>query len=120
MTQPSELEIVTAAIEQARCPECGDQVFIPAMRTPFDNPTDPEVWCREFGHWAGKLSDCQLSCDFVLDYFDDESFVSKLDLLSKIEAAFDDARNEMPTLWYYFSDLVPVGKKVKITVELTG
>ena len=50
--------VVIESIKQAKCPECGDRVFIPALRFPPKDPEDPEVWCREFGHWAGKLSEC--------------------------------------------------------------
>ncbi len=120
MTQLSETDIIKAALKQARCPECGNKVFVPGVTCLPARLDDQELWCRDHAHWAGRLSDCQLACEFVLDYFDDESFTSKLDVLSKIEAAFDDARNELPTLWYYFSDIIPVGKKVKITIELTG
>ena len=105
-------------VEFARCPQCGDKVFIPSVHCPPENPENPWVWCREFGHWAGDLSDCTMKTEFVLTYFDDESFSSKLDVLSKIESALDDARNELPDSFYYFSDDLPLGTKVKVTMEV--
>jgi hypothetical protein len=46
------------AVRLARCPECGDHVFIPTLHFPPKSYEDPIVWCREFGHWAGYLSEC--------------------------------------------------------------
>jgi len=56
--------------------------------------------------------------EFVLTFFDDYDFKRKLGILSKIEAAFDDSRNELPPEYYWFSDEVPLGRKIKITFEL--
>jgi len=50
--------IVIAQIDKARCPQCGDRVFVPSLRMPPDNPEDPFVWCRDMGHWEGRLSEC--------------------------------------------------------------
>jgi hypothetical protein len=105
-------------VEFARCPQCGDKVFIPSVHRPPNNPEDPWVWCREFGHWAGHLSDCTMKAEFILTYFNDEAFSNKLGLLSKIEAAFDDDRNNLPDSYYYFSDDLPLGTRVKVTMEV--
>lgn len=50
---------VIEAIKQARCPECGERVLLPKVRFPPKDAQDPEVWCREFGHWVGNLSECK-------------------------------------------------------------
>jgi len=44
-------------IKDARCPDCGRKVFVPSVSQPSD---DPVVWCRDMGHWAGKLSECEM------------------------------------------------------------
>lgn len=49
---------VIVAIDRARCPQCGDMVFVPSVRLPPDDLTDPVVWCRDMGHWQGRLSEC--------------------------------------------------------------
>ena len=42
---------------KARCPECGDSVFIPNIGWIEDMGI--EVICYDMGHWMGKLSDCK-------------------------------------------------------------
>lgn len=54
---------VIVAIDRARCPQCGDMVFVPSVRLPPDDLTDPVVWCRDMGHWQGRLSECDNSAD---------------------------------------------------------
>lgn len=57
---------------------------------------------------------------FDLKTFQDEHFTRKLKVMSVIEAAFDDARNELPEEWYNFTEveLFPLGKTMKITLEV--
>lgn len=115
--QENRAERFTRYIKGARCPICGDKIFVPSIHCPPENPEGPIVWCRDFGHYAGHLR-YFMKTEFILTYFDDESFSSKLDLLSKIEAAFDDSRNELPDSYYYFSDDIPLGTRVKVTMEV--
>ena len=51
------LQEVREIIRAARCPECGREVFAPKVANPRISD-DPIVWCRDFGHWEGKLSEC--------------------------------------------------------------
>lgn len=53
--------VIIDKIKAVRCPECGQPVFVPALRLPPVDPNDPEVWCREFGHWAGRLGECVIN-----------------------------------------------------------
>jgi len=51
-------------IENAKCPECGDRVFVPkeGIRELYggdNSKDDPVVYCSDFGHWVGWLSDCK-------------------------------------------------------------
>ena len=50
------------ALILARCPKCMYKVIRPAFTAgdPMSNndDNDPEVWCSDMGHWAGKLSEC--------------------------------------------------------------
>ena len=50
-------------VSDARCPQCGDKVFLPkdSLRAAYggDNGKhDPQVWCSDFAHWIGFLSEC--------------------------------------------------------------
>jgi len=42
--------------ENARCPKCGDEVFFPSMG---EKEADPIMWCKDMGHWVGRLSECK-------------------------------------------------------------
>ena len=50
--------------------------------------------------------------------FDDAETHKKLTLLSPLEAMFDDVRNVFPPEYYWFSDELPVGSKVRVTFEV--
>jgi hypothetical protein len=59
------MDDLATKIESARCPVCGDIVIKPRFAATDDGPTsndrpDPQVWCSEFGHWAGLLSECKV------------------------------------------------------------
>lgn len=48
-------------IEKARCPECGNKVFVPMIgwqRSNVATPENPFVLCGEMGHWGGLYSKC--------------------------------------------------------------
>lgn len=58
-----------------------------------------------------------MKTEFVITLFDDEVTKGKLKLLSRLEAAFDDERNKLPEGFFWFSDELPLGGSVKITLE---
>lgn len=49
--------------------------------------------------------------------FDDESVKKKLTMLGTLEAMFDDSRNEQPEEYYWFSDHMPLGTRIRVTLE---
>lgn len=55
---------------------------------------------------------------FDLTLFDDAETHKKLTLLSRLEAMFDDERNVLPPEYFYFSDELPMGSRVRITFEV--
>lgn len=55
---------------------------------------------------------------FDMTLFDDEQTHEKLPLLNKLEVMFDDKRNKLPLEYFYFSDELPFGSKVRITFEV--
>ena len=54
--------------------------------------------------------------DMIL--FDDEQTRKKLTILNTLETMFDDERNVLPPEYFYFSDELPLGTKVRITFEV--
>jgi hypothetical protein len=50
--------------------------------------------------------------------FDDEVTRKKLTILNTLETMFDDERNVLPPEYFYFSDELPLGSKVRITFEV--
>lgn len=59
-----------------------------------------------------------MKATFDMTLFDDEKTRKKLTVLSKLETMFDDERNILPPEYFYFSDDLPVGSKVRITFEV--
>ena len=55
---------------------------------------------------------------FELTLFNDEHTRDKLHMLNTLEAMFDDARNVLPEEYFYFSDDLPLGSRVRVTFEL--
>ena len=55
---------------------------------------------------------------FDMTLFDDEKTVKKLTVLNTLEAMFDDERNILPPEYFYFSDDLPLGSRVRITFEV--
>ena len=56
--------------------------------------------------------------EFKMTLFDDESVKKKLDFMDKMEAMFDDSRNEEPNEYYDMINNLPFGATIKITVEM--
>ena len=59
-----------------------------------------------------------MKTEFYLTLFDDDKVKKKLHLLSRIEAMFDDERNQVPQSFRYFEENIEFGKTVKITIEV--
>jgi hypothetical protein len=55
---------------------------------------------------------------FDMTLFDDEKNRKKLTMLNTLETMFDDERNILPSEYFYFSDNLPLGTKVRITFEV--
>lgn len=55
---------------------------------------------------------------FVMTLFNDEKTTKKLAVLNTLEAMFDDERNILPPEYFYFSDGLPLGSRVRITFEV--
>lgn len=55
---------------------------------------------------------------FDMTLFDDAETRKKLTMLSRLEAMFDDERNILPSEYFYFSDDLPLGSRVRITFEV--
>ena len=58
-------EKIKKTLKNARCPVCGDKVFIPkeGFRKIYDENNDlndPIVFCRDMAHWIGRLSECKI------------------------------------------------------------
>lgn len=53
---------------------------------------------------------------FDLKLYDDESVRKKLEVMTALEAAFDDERNKVPDEYYQAVDLSP-GQSIRITIE---
>lgn len=53
---------------------------------------------------------------FELTLYEDMKFQEEM--LNRLEIAFDDPRNILPDDYFYFSDNLPYGSKVRITFEV--
>ena len=49
---------------------------------------------------------------------DDEETAKNLTVLNRLEALFDHSKNSLPEEYYWFSDNLPVGSRVRITFEV--
>lgn len=59
-----------------------------------------------------------MKTSFELTLWDDEETHKNLTLLNTLEALFDHSRNNLPEDYFYFSDNLPIGSKVRITFEV--
>lgn len=55
---------------------------------------------------------------FEMTLWDDEQTRKNLTVLNRLEALFDHSGNTLPDEYYYFSDELPVGSRVRITFEV--
>jgi hypothetical protein len=59
MKKPPLLKRLLEKVGAAKCPICGDGVFIPNKGFQMKGSTteNPTVFCKDMGHWVGYLSD---------------------------------------------------------------
>ena len=55
---------------------------------------------------------------FEMTLFDDESVRKKLEVMTKMEVMFDDERNSEPDEYYELITGIPLGSKLRITLEV--
>ena len=56
--------------------------------------------------------------EFELTLYDNEKNIEKFNTMSKLEIMFDDEDNPLPPEYFFFSDYIPWGSKMKVTFEL--
>ena len=59
-----------------------------------------------------------MKTEFEMTLFDDEETAKNLTILNRLEALFDHSKNTLPEDYFWFSDNLPVGSRVKITFEV--
>jgi hypothetical protein len=59
-----------------------------------------------------------MKAEFEMTLFDDEETAKNLPILNRLEALFDHSKNNLPEEYFWFSDTLPVGSRVKITFEV--
>ena len=59
--------------------------------------------------------------EFYLQLVDNDPFIDKkLEVMNKLEVMFDDCRFPAPDDFYFFSDEIPKGSTIKVTLELVN
>jgi hypothetical protein len=59
-----------------------------------------------------------MKAEFEMTLFDDAETHRNLPMLNRLEALFDHSQNELPEEYYWFSDKLPLGSRVRITFEV--
>lgn len=59
-----------------------------------------------------------MKTEFELTLFDDEQTRKLEPILNRMEIMFDDRRNNLPDEYYWFSDNIPFGSKIRVTFEV--
>lgn len=59
-----------------------------------------------------------MKAEFEMTLFDDEETSGNLLMLNRLEALFDHSKNTLPDSYWWFSDQLPVGSRVRITFEV--
>ena len=59
-----------------------------------------------------------MKTEFEMTLWDDEETARDLTILNRLETLFDHSKNTLPKDYYWFSDNLPVGARVKITFEV--
>lgn len=57
---------------------------------------------------------------FEVTLHDDQETKEKMQFLSALETALDHSKNIIPDEFLSFTDTMPLGSKVRITLELVG
>lgn len=58
--------------------------------------------------------------EFEMTLYNDAETIKKLTLLNCLETMFDDHRNILPPEYYHFSDGLPLGTRIKFTMEIVN
>lgn len=61
-----------------------------------------------------------MKTEFEMTLWDDAETEKNLTILNRLEALFDHSKNTLPKDYFWFSDNLPVGSRVKITFEVIG
>jgi hypothetical protein len=59
-----------------------------------------------------------MKIEYVVELFDSENLERNLRCMSKLEHMLDDKRNPPPPELFTFSDDLPIGGKIKVTLEI--
>lgn len=59
-----------------------------------------------------------MKTEFVMTLWDDAETAKKLTMLNRLETLVDHSKNTLPEDYFWFSDNLPVGSRVKITFEV--
>jgi hypothetical protein len=59
-----------------------------------------------------------MNTSFEMTLWDDDETHCKLTALNCLETLFDHSRNTLPPEYFYFSDQLPIGARVRITLEV--
>jgi hypothetical protein len=59
-----------------------------------------------------------MKTEFEMTLWEDAETAKNLTILNRLEALFDHSKNTLPKDYYWFSDNLPVGSRVKITFEV--
>ena len=79
------------------------------------------VYCHVAEGSPRSKSECPngpIKESFTLHLFDDESTKEKLNVMTPLEAVFDDSRNDVPDEYYEIVGGLTPGQSLRITVEL--
>lgn len=61
-----------------------------------------------------------MKTQFDLTFFDNEKNIRKSKCMSPLEIMFDDEDNKLPEDYYWFADELPLGAKIRVTLEVIG
>jgi hypothetical protein len=59
-----------------------------------------------------------MKIEYIVELFDSENLERNLRCMSKLEHMLDDKRNPPPPELFTFSDDLPIGGKIKVTLEI--
>lgn len=59
-----------------------------------------------------------MKTEFEMTLFNDEETAKNLTVLNRLEVLFNHSKNTLPKDYFWFSDNLPLGSRVKITFEV--